>query len=1086
MIALFAASTVARANSCVATASGNWDNPSSWSSCGNTVPTAADDVTIGSAFTINVTSPSQANNLTLNGSSGTRLAFDSGQVVVLVGTLNSDSTSPSATITSGAGVVIFVGFSRALFGSQWGPTTTGLNFDVSLNAGSTGTASTSVKGAAISISSGTFSLGANDLRPDAGVINTGTLTIGTSGTLALSGLISRGSAANTPFSSFTINGNGVLQTGSTNADVFPRTMTTTFSPTSIVDYNAGVGQTIQAATYGNLKLSGSGTKIINTVGTVAIAVNGSLERSGTASYSRVAGTFSVATAGTTLIYSGSAAQTTGTEITNNFENLTVKSAATVTLASVYTVRGTVALTGGTLAATGNLVMGSGSTIRRGAGAMTGSGPGNGPYSVNYTGNSKTPGPELAGAGLSSLVLDMTTGQTVTLATTLTVATITINSGTLNTGTTTLTHSGTITVASGAQLDQSGATASILLNGTLNNSGTVNINGTFQLNEGSVAGGTGTFTYGAASTLAFNNSTGPWSLGTPNYWPATSGPFNVNVKGVGGITLGSPRTVNGIIQTVAPINGAGNLTVNGTFQLNNNIVITGSPTYGSNSILRYNFTNSAVRSRGDEWLAGVTSGPGYPNDVDVSGGTVLDLSSGATGFVQMGRNLVVNQQLSMSIGFPTMTQPFKVLGSVTINGTLTLSNDQGGDLEVGGNWTNPSGTFNHNNRKVTFTGGGSYSLNAGVGNGHLFREVIVNKPGGALGSGPLNTTYLKIEAGTLSSSGQVIVTDMTIQPGTIFWLITGTAELYVYHSLTCFGTVNQNGGGAVYFVGNGVTGEIVGTPTFIHVTINRPNGQVVVPPGSSLSSNGVVQVQAGKLVATGHFDDLWISAPGTVEASGPITLVGNWKNSGTFIPNNNRVTLDDLVYNEGFVYGNTTFYDLTITGIARPVKFEAGKTQTVTHSLTIAGTPANLIELRSLTPGTQWKLVAPASQSIAYVSAQDSDASGGQTVFAYNSTDLTGNTNWNFNSSTAAISGRVENASGRGVTNAKVKVTGGALPPAGITVYTGRTGEYIVLGLATNETYTVTVTQRRYSTMTPPSRTVTPTSSIINADFVASP
>ena len=52
----------------------------------------------------------------------------------------------------------------------------------------------------------------------------------------------------------------------------------------------------------------------------------------------------------------------------------------------------------------------------------------------------------------------------------------------------------------------------------------------------------------------------------------------------------------------------------------------------------------------------------------------------------------------------MTQSLTVEGNVLINGTLSLSESSGGDLDIKGNFElGGSGTFNHRNRAVTFSG-----------------------------------------------------------------------------------------------------------------------------------------------------------------------------------------------------------------------------------------------------------------------------------------------------------------------------------------------------------------------------------------------
>nr|MBP9664464.1 carboxypeptidase regulatory-like domain-containing protein [Pyrinomonadaceae bacterium] len=83
---------------------------------------------------------------------------------------------------------------------------------------------------------------------------------------------------------------------------------------------------------------------------------------------------------------------------------------------------------------------------------------------------------------------------------------------------------------------------------------------------------------------------------------------------------------------------------------------------------------------------------------------------------------------------------------------------------------------------------------------------------------------------------------------------------------------------------------------------------------------------------------------------------------------------------------------------------------------------------------------------------------------------------------AYISGRVLTADGRPIRNATVTITGNSLPESRI-FQTGSFGYYMFDGLATGETYVVTVTQRRFIFQTP-SRVVSLIDNIADLDFIA--
>jgi len=88
------------------------------------------------------------------------------------------------------------------------------------------------------------------------------------------------------------------------------------------------------------------------------------------------------------------------------------------------------------------------------------------------------------------------------------------------------------------------------------------------------------------------------------------------------------------------------------------------------------------------------------------------------------------------------------------------------------------------------------------------------------------------------------------------------------------------------------------------------------------------------------------------------------------------------------------------------------------------------------------------------------------------------------SPTASISGRVTTASGQGIRNAKVVVTGGLLAEPVITS-TGSFGYFRFDGFATGQTYVVSVYSKRYTFATP-SRVITLLDNVVDADFVSDP
>jgi hypothetical protein len=177
--------------------------------------------------------------------------------------------------------------------------------------------------------------------------------------------------------------------------------------------------------------------------------------------------------------------------------------------------------------------------------------------------------------------------------------------------------GTLTVNAGALLKTGGS--------VFTNNGIAAVNGTFQIDEGGWATGND-FVYGAASTLAFNNTSGLYGISSDaKYWPFAGGPKNVTV-GTGGITLNAWRSVDGLFQTSGGVTipGGEKLTINGQLQMNSGgYISSNSPEYGAASSLIYN-AGAGGYTTGLEWPT-----LNAPFNVEIKNATPVTLSGTRT-------------------------------------------------------------------------------------------------------------------------------------------------------------------------------------------------------------------------------------------------------------------------------------------------------------------------------------------------------------------------------------------------------------------------------------------------------------------------
>jgi hypothetical protein len=268
-----------------------------------------------------------------------------------------------------------------------------------------------------------------------------------------------------------------------------------------------------------------------------------------------------------------------------------------------------------------------------------------------------------------------------------------------------------------------------------------INGTFQISQGGFVTG-GTWTYGAAGTLLYNVSTGPYGVsGTPSYWPATSGPVNLTISGGGGVTVDVARTISGTVTiNSGGLGGSAPLTVNGTCQINGGNFNT-APIYGPASTLIYNTSYGTFVEWNTVGTATVAAGAGNPANVQILSGTCT--LAGARG----------------------------VPGNLTVNSgaTLVLNATSGNDFFIAGNLT-MNGTLTHNTRTVFFVKSNNQTISRTSGN-ITFQGLNVNKTAGAV-----TLAIPIIVAGNLTMAAGNL--DLAAFDATVTGTLSGSASSYI--------------------------------------------------------------------------------------------------------------------------------------------------------------------------------------------------------------------------------------------------------------------------------------------------------------------
>lgn len=265
------------------------------------------------------------------------------------------------------------------------------------------------------------------------------------------------------------------------------------------------------------------------------------------------------------------------------------------------------------------------------------------------------------------------------------------------------------------------------------------------------------------------------------------------------------------------------------------------------------------------------------------------------------------------GSVTLTNTTLNAGSSTLNlsgtGTLTTNNQSFNNLILKNTTgsdqsTTISGNFNVAvNLSVQTTGAGNETLNAATNN------PAVSVTG--------NVSYAKSSTGVPS-----------ISMGSGNWTVAGNVD---------FSNGTVTAGSSTLILTN-------------NTAVLTPNAQTL----NNVRISGTEATLGGALTLAGNVTIDTSKALNTSSNNYPITIAGNWANSGTYAGNNSLVTLNGTAQS---ISGSNTFYQLAsaTTDAARTLTFANGTTQTIIDALTLTGTANYKLTLRSDSSPNRWNI-----------------------------------------------------------------------------------------------------------------------------------
>ena len=460
-------------------------------------------------------------------------------------------------------------------------------------------------------------------------------------------------------------------------------------------------------------------------------------------------------------------------------------------------------------------------------------------------------------------------------------------------------------------------------------------GTVQLQTSANAAGTGTITIGDTSGTA-DATLKSASLTYANPITVASGSSGVaTLSGYwstlsGAITLNKDLTLNnystGPSTISGGITGAGNLTINNT----NAQTIT--------------LQTASINNTGTITNSGTGAGTTTISAVIGTNVTGVVQNSATSQLTLSGANTFTSG-LTIKAGTVLGQTSTKAFGDVTgggANGTITL-----GDGTVNASVTLSGGTTQTYANPITVASisSGTATIQRGANSPTFSGAIALN-----------DDVVFAGAAGTLTISGAISGT------GNITATTTTTGAVTISNaSINPNGTITNNGtsSGATTIsgvIGSNVTGVIQNSSTSA-LTLSGNN-----------STMGDIDIQAGTL---------------TLAASTNLNVSDDWSNAGTFTASASS-TVTFTAGNHA-VTGANTFVNWTWNA-NNTVTLPASTTQTISGTITCAGTAGNLITLNSGTPATKATLSkSSGTVSCDYMSITDSSATGGATWSASNST-----------------------------------------------------------------------------------------------------
>ncbi len=504
---------------------------------------------------------------------------------------------------------------------------------------------------------------------------------------------------------------------------------------------------------------------------------------------------------------------------------------------------------------------------------------------------------------------------------------------------------------------------------------------------------GTNDYVPTFAGGFNNSAGTFTVRTSTVNFAIRKTCTITTGGItfNDVNFNKSRTSAYTLTIADDFTVSGNITVNNTGTSTFTTtpsgirIITLQGNFSIAAVSPVNFGNNnltiALSDSSDQTLT--QTGGSFRSRVTINKASgIVSLASNFT-MNTAGQDLIITQGILDLAGYNlTVNDSFTNNGTIRLQGGESVStptNNSGSTVEYTAtsgsraikNWTYQS--LKINGADGTFT----------LGTGETLGENLTV----STGTFDLNSLALSINGTTTIEAGAMKTSTNTVTfgngTGDDSVNITG-GELHIESDDTSSDIVLNLGSGSWSNTGGTIIYDGSTVNTDLLSSLSPYNNLTINSAGSTYTLDGDITVNEDLTINDGTLD--------TDANNYAISVGGDWNRAGgTFTVNTSTVTFI-TASSTSTLTGSTTFYGLVSTASGKNVKVSSDTVIDVTGHLNFEN-----ITLRSTLDNATWylNLSGSGTQDVSGVDVRDSNASGGDTIVALNSTDSGNNTNWDF-------------------------------------------------------------------------------------------